>query len=826
MKIIITFLFFSLSIGLSAQSQGRPNFGDKSGISGFLVDSISQNPVRFAAVDAIKKEDQTIMNGMFTDSTGRFFIELENGEYLIKISSVNHETYLSQLIVIDENAPVIKLGKIFLKPSGAMKAITINVNKALVENKIDRMVYNVEQDITNDGTSVIDMLRKVPMVEVDGDGNVSIRGGKNIRVFIDGRPSAVVNGNLQDALQSIPSDLVERVEVITNPSAKYDAEGTAGIINLVMKQSKIKGTTGNLRTGVGNRSTYLGAGVAAQYGKTGLNFRLGGHFWRAITESNTVRTNNRGGQEYLFEQKSKGTSLGGGPRISFGLDHAFNDKNAISLSVSGRGRLDNSDQDFVSFDGIPSDLKYLFSRSADNRGFSYGLDISLNYLKKFEKKSRELNFGLQYGGDNKLSSYNVAQYDTTFNRNQLTYQEKSNNTAINSEYTAQVDLTEPLKEWAVLEVGLKSIIRRVNSTYSFDTLNQVLNEYQSQESLGNTFEYFQNVFATYAQLQFKLNEVYSLRIGTRYEYTSFSGKGGQAGQNFTGKPYDNLIPFLLINRPLGKAGFIKFGYNNRLQRPGLFFINPYQNLSDPNNVSQGNPTLDAELSHNFELSTGKYGRKGGGSLSAYHRRTNNAIETIREVNSDRIYTTTYGNVGRSFYQGVDGNANINSKKTRLNINAGIGYAIIESTSNEQTLEGLRTAGITYNFGMGGSFNLPKNCEISGFARINSPDFNLQGFTTNWYFHTFGLKKRFKNKRGGIGLGVDNPFTPYVYYKTINEGNNFKLQTDRKAYQLGLKINFDYKFGKLETEKETKTKFKEIQNNDVKKEGSGGSLGGE
>ena len=226
------------------------------------------------------------------------------------------------------------------------------------------------------------------------------------------------------------------------------------------------------------------------------------------------------------------------------------------------------------------------------------------------------------------------------------------------------------------------------------------------------------------------------------------------------------------------------------------------------------------------MSTGKYGRKGGGSLSAYHRRTNNAIETIREVNSDRIYTTTYGNVGRSFYQGVDGNANINSKKTRLNINAGIGYAIIESTSNEQTLEGLRTAGITYNFGMGGSFNLPKNCEISGFARINSPDFNLQGFTTNWYFHTFGLKKRFKNKRGGIGLGVDNPFTPYVYYKTINEGNNFKLQTDRKAYQLGLKINFDYKFGKLETEKETKTKFKEIQNNDVKKEGSGGSLGGE
>jgi len=263
---------------------------------------------------------------------------------------------------------------------------------------------------------------KVPMVEVDGDGNVSIRGSNKIKVFINGQPSAVVNGNIADAMQSIPSDQVERVEVITNPSAKYDAEGSAGIINLVLKKSKIKGLNGGIRTGVGNRSAYFRGNLAFQNGKTGFSLNLGSYFYRNVNETEMVRLNTIGSQQYEFRQNSKGNTFGGGPRMSMGLDHQFNDNNAMSFSISGRGQINNTDQNFSAYSGIAnSNLQYLYNREADNNGFNYGFDLTLNYLKKFAKKGRELSFAAQYGGDNSLSSYDVTQLDKTIE----TYKERS-----------------------------------------------------------------------------------------------------------------------------------------------------------------------------------------------------------------------------------------------------------------------------------------------------------------------------------------------------------------------------------------------------------------
>ncbi len=822
MKFNICMALLSFSLFGNMQAQRGLDFTNKYLVVGKIVDSLSDQPVSYAAVEVTNTQSKKIAGGVITDSTGRFFIELSPGRFRISVSSVNHKNFKSDPFTLNTSSKIKSFRKLTLLSNMVLDQVDITIEKSLIENKIDRLVYNVDQDITNQGTSVTDMLRKVPMVEVDGDGNVSIRGSQKIKVFINGQPSAVVNGNITDALQSIPSDQVERVEVITNPSAKYDAEGSAGIINLVLKQSKLKGLNGGIRTGFGNRSAYFRGNLAFQNGKTGFSLNLGSYFWRNINETDMVRKNTIGTQNYEFRQSSEGTSFGGGPRLSLGIDHTFNDKNAISFSISSRGRLNNSDQNFSASSGLANTtLNYLYNRETDNRGFNYGYDMTLNYLKKYTKKGRELGIAVQYGASSQLSSYDAVQLDRT----SPTYREKSDNNALNGEYTFQIDFTEPIRKWGIFETGVKTIVRRVNSKYSIDSLNSSTNNYQTIDALSTTFIYDQDVYAGYLQLQFNVTKKITMRLGTRYEYTMFGGRTEDENTNFTGEPYSNLIPYILINRVMGRAGFLKFGYSNRIQRPGLFFINPYQAQSDPRNLSTGNPELEAELAHNYELSYGKYGRKGGGMISAYFRQTNNAIESIRKVGSDGIYYTTYGNVGQSYYQGLDGNANINTKNLRLFLNGGVGYAIIQSTSDLSTLNGLQTEGITYSLGGGGSYQLPQRWEISGFARINAPSYNLQGYTTNWYFHTFGIKKRFKNKRGGIGLGFDNPFTPYVYYRTYNEGNDFTLDQKTKAYQLGIKVNFDYKFGSLKVEPKKKINFKKIDNADVK-QGGGGSQGGE
>lgn len=700
-----------------------------------------------------------------------------------------------------------------------METVEIKVSGSLIENKADRLVYNAAADIMSKGASASELLAKVPLVDVDMDGNVSIRGSLNLRILINGRPSGMMAGNVADALKSLPGASIDKIEVITNPSAKYDAEGTGGIINIILKEVKIKGTTSNYTAGIGTRSANFSADVSNQNGKTGLTARLGGHFWRSWGDGRTRRTNEIGGIDYLLLQNNSIRNLGGGPRLTLGMDHQINKRSAINITGTLRSRFRNSDNTWNTSTGMENyPLNFLWKQATDNLTYGLGMDLNADYRKTFSKPNRELGISVQYTVDQDNTDYELHRFDSAGAETRF---EQSKNIGTNKEFTVQADFTEPFSSKLTMEMGLKSILRNVNSDYSFDSMDYGKQQLATIDYRKNRFDYYQNVMGGYTQFSYSLSKLSSLKFGLRAELTQFGGRLYYPyEESYTGKPYFNPIPYLNINRNFNGGSFLKFTYTQRIQRPSLFFLNPYTNFSDPLNITTGNPRLNAELSNNLELSWGKYGKSGGGGANLYFRNTSNAIETIRTIGKDKVYRTTYGNVGLNNTVGMDMNANLKTGKWTLNFNGGLGWVMISSTVDTGSIAGLSNQALTYSAGLRGSVKLKNNWQMEVWGRFNAPTITLQGYSMSWFFHMVGFKKRFKEDRGGLGFGIDNPLSPQIDIVTKTQGPGFTFYNMQRLNLWGARINFDYKIGSMSVEKPAAVKRK-LQNDDLKKaEGDG------
>lgn len=704
--------------------------------------------------------------------------------------------------------------------SEKMTGVDIRVSGPLIENKVDRLVYNAAQDITSKGGSASDLLSKVPMVEVDMDGNVSIRGSRNLKVLINGRPSGMMAGNVAYALRSLPADGIEKVEVITNPSSKYDAEGTAGIINIILKPVRLKGKTGTMNMGLGTRSANLGGDVSIQNGNTNFSIKLGGHFWRSWGSGWTNRSNSINGVHYGLRQTNDVVNWGGGPRLTLSMDHQFNKKSGLSVSVTTSSRMRNSDNNVTTYTGVSSlPLNYLWEQATNNFTYGYGLDVNLDYRKTFDKLGRELGVSVQYSGSQDNTDYHFTRFTETLLE---TRKEQSLNKGRNNEFSMQVDYTEPLHKKLLWETGLKTTLRSVISDYHYDSFNFLVKNFESITARNNRFDYYQNILALYSQFTWNVTSKLSMKTGVRHESTEFGGVIYLPSKEaYAGEPYRNLIPYFNLNRVIGKAGFLRFTYTKRIQRPSLFYLNPYTNLIDPLNITTGNPRLNAEVSNNFEVSTGNYGQIGGWGLNVYHRRIGNAIETMRYVGEDKVYRTTYGNIGINYTSGFDVNMNYKGKwrgnDWTLTFNGGLGWVDIRSGIDTGFLKGARNTGLTYNAGTKLSVKITKEWQVELWGRFNAPTYTLQGFTTNWFFHMLGVKRRFKNDKGGLGFGLDNPFIPKMDFITRTSGSDFNYYNVQRLNMWGVRVNFDYKFGSITIEK-PKPVNRKLQNDDLKPPG--------
>jgi outer membrane receptor protein involved in Fe transport len=800
--LLLTFIF---GIFLNANAQmgfGGPQKSSVTGrITAIILDSLTKKPIDYATVSLVSVKTSKSVNGGVTDEKGK--VTLQNvapDSYKFMIGFMGYKTK-TVTVTTTPAKPDNNLGTIYISSTeNALADVQVTATKAVIENKIDRMVYNAEADGTNAGGDATDVMRKVPMLSVDINGNVQLRGGA-VRVLINGKPSGTMASSVADALKMIPAEQIKSVEVITSPSAKYDAEGSGGIINIITKKSNAQGVSGTVNTSVGTRQNNGSFNLTAKTGRLSVNTSLGTNLAYAqnsrVVILNQTRLNSGGLNSVAQDGYSKWSR--NGYNGSLGLDYDFNAYNNISTTAK-----------FNNFsNGGPGAANYLINGLAATNisdmdmTFS-NLDWNVDYRKTSKKEGEEFSISAQLSTGRTPTSFSNILTSAAFPSGVQTI---SNNTGKNNEYTFQSDYSYPFTKATVLEVGAKAILRDIKS--QFDVAAQ-------------DFDYSQNVASAYGVISFDLTKKLKFKGGVRAEYTSIDFNTQNSG--LQKNDYFNLFPSAIISQALKGSATLKLSYNRRLQRPGQSYLNPFRNESDQFNIMQGNPQLNPELSDNFELGYNTYIKGSIINASVFYRRTGGVIESsispISENGTNKTLTS-YINVGTAQTYGMNVFASYNPKpKWTLMTNIGLNtYEVTNTLLNVNTGTFLnynifgRSA---YGFGKGYNFEL--------FGVVNSPRRTYQGKTDAMVFYGASVKKEILKKKGSIGINTLNPFSRDLHIQTVNNSVTAAgtvFQSSNIYYPLrSFGVNFSYSFGKLKF-----TDKKKIKNDDTKQDQQQGGMGG-
>ena len=818
------FLFILTTLFIFQFSYAQfPGMGAKKGksikgkIEGKIIDSLTNEVVPFATITVRKAAKPKLINGTLSEDDGKFKLgEVVTGIYDLEISFLGYENKIIKNVETTLKDPDVNLGEILFLPSSIiMDAVEVTEERALIENKIDKLVYNAENDATIAGGDATEVLRKVPLLSVDLDGNVSLRGSQNVNILINGKPSGMFASNKAEALKMFPADQIKKVEVITSPSAKFDGEGSAGIINIITKRTELNGIAGSINASVGNRQSNSFINLNAGKGRFGFN-SSGAVFYSHPTDATTNfnRENTEDGQKVTAMNSGVTNTSRLGFNGSASAFYDFNAFNAINSSVTFRGFGFDREGTTEGFLSIPI-IGFLdeFTRDNTSSSLTNGFDWNTDYTKKFEgQEDREWSISAQYTGNVQDLDYTV---DAIHNLEYLNRNEIVNNEGDNREYTLQTDYVHPFGKGNKLETGVKGVVRDINSDYKyFDNYadGPVLDQDKS-----NVFDYDQDVISGYAQIGFFLAKKYSMTTGLRYEHTQIFGDF-QNGESVISNEYGNFLPNITISR--GFSGFrnLKLSYNKRIQRPSLQYVNPFNNQSSLYNQSTGNPELEPEITHQFELGY-NFNVKGFMVFaSTYYKITEEIIESIIDITKSGISINTFDNVGTNNSIGL--NLFTSKSINRLTVRGG-GNFYTYNASGTVNNENLEANDFLYNLFFNGDYKITGSFKADFFGFFRSNRRTLQGVNPSFSIYGIGFRKEFKNS--SIGIRFIEPFHANKSFNSELEGVDFVQTTEFTLPFRSVGINFRYKFGKVDF-KERKSK---IKNTDLKQgEGDGQQQGGQ
>lgn len=796
-------------------------------IVGYVIDSAATKAVEFASVALINKTTNKPVDGTVADEKGKFTLaKVATGEYIVSVSFLGYQSKKMTVNIVNKNDE-IDLGVIRLSQSTQLlQEVTVEGQKAVIEDKVDRLVYNAERDATSRGGDASDVLRKVPMLSVDLDGNVSLRGSSNVRVLINNKPSTIVATSVADALKQIPADMIKTVEVITSPSAKYDAEGSSGIINIITKKNTLQGLTLNLDSSVGIRGGNLS--LNGNYRKKNMGFSLGG-FGRAnyningtfenqqITTANNIQTINK----QFADTRSNGMF----GSYQLGWDWDINKHNSVTASVRYGVRNQRNYQDGLlneRFSGTTLLSQNL--RDVDVKDLSGTIDANIDYTHTFKKPQQEFSLLTQFSRNNRTNDF----INNNLNISDLSILSrlKNNNDSYNQEVTVQADYQTPLSKTQLVEIGAKGIFRTVNSDYKYFSAQGATGEYtELNNSLAssNVFSYNQNIVAGYLSYTATLSKKYTLKVGGRYEHTDINANFKTGETSLSIPSYGVLVPSLNISRKLKGASTLKFAYNRRIQRPSIQFLNPNVNASNPLSISSGNPNLSPEYTNNYELTLNTTVKSTFLTVATFVRNTTGSIESVRDVKGDTI-RTNFQNIGNQDAYGMNAFANVSlSNKLMVGLGGDVYYAKLNNNV-ANPLYNASNSGWVANYRIFGSYNLGNNWGVQAFGFYRSTQVQLQGFQGGFGIYSLSLKKDFKDKKGSIGFGAENFFTPNGF-KINNEINSpiIAQNSTTTLRNMNFKVNFSYRIGKMSFDAPSKRK-KSVNNDDLKEGGEGGGGG--
>jgi len=811
---------------------------------GKVLESINNKPLEAASVlliqnkfDSVtKKRKDVVVAGMLTDKKGEFSLENLNimGQYKLKITAIGFKAYdekvafelnmagakpgdmSSMLSAVDKD-----LGNLVLKPDPQqLENVTVSATKAIFTMNIDRKVFNVEKNLTSVGGTAVDVMKNVPSVNVDIDGNVSLRNATP-QIFVDGRPTTLT-------LEQIPADEIASIEIITNPSAKFDASGGgAGILNIVMKKNKKAGYNGNINASIDSRAR-VGFGGDINVKQDKINFFARGRYngRKSISTANSTRDNFlRDDTTSFFGQNNNPINKGFFAFGRAGFDYFIDNRN--TLTVGGTyvtGQFKNTDMINIERDTFYRSnlLVQDFGQRDTRTEFTFrNIGANLSFKHNFAKPNKEWTVDANFNSSKNTNAgnYNTQYFNPNSSPKTTPLLEKTDGGGLTKFFTIQSDYVNPINDKLKIEMGVRGAFR--NYTSSLNNFIDSNGQYKLVSGFSNNYEFTDNVYAAYATFSQKIKN-FTYQIGLRLESSSYTGNVISSGVRFNNDYPFSLFPSLFMTYKLTDNSDLQVNYSRKINRPNFFQLIPNYDISDPLNLSIGNPNLIPEFTNLAEISyQNQLSKKTSFLATAYLRNTNNLITNYQYLdknpdpskNPDTVLITTFANANKSYNIGLELTTKTKFAKWwdfTANIN------IYNSTLKAGAIAGGQDNDQLSMFGkINNSFTLPKNFSIQlsgdyqaktiippssggGMGRMfGGSQIGAQGYIKPNYGVDIAIKKDFmKNKAASLTLQMNDIFRTKLY-ATHSESQYFVQDNERRRDPQVLRLNFNYRFGKID-----------------------------
>ena len=790
----IYFLLLLVFITISIKSQKHYN-NSQANISGLIIDEIDLSPLEFSTISLFKKKDSTLITGSIANSLGEFkLIEIPFGRYYAKISFIGYSTITIDDINISPNNQGIKLGRIKLKESSEnLDAIEITSEANLMEVHIDKKIYNANKDLEAKGGTGLDVLRNVPSVDVDMDENITLRGEGNVQILIDGRPSSMPANIL---LKQLPASQVDKIEIITNPSAKYDPEGMSGILNIKLKKTDDKGANCNVNSSFSygytpkyNNTLTLNYKTSKMNAYTSFNSRNGSRISTGFQDRTTFINDTAS----RFYYNSDGNNLYDDLFAKAGLDYFINDKNTLYFS----GSLYNS-----------SGISY-----EDNAYSYYHYTNSLDSTSKRISESDflwdqyQMNFGWQAEFSNPNHTFDFdLNYNNSTNNNQSEYTESfldnselplGNNDLQNvNDYTntnkllIRADYVLPITDSIELELGYRGRFKNKLDGINSETYNYNSSEYISDTNINNIFKYSQIVNAGYVTFGHQLGKL-GYKLGLRAEHTDTRSILENTNDTFV-NPYFSLFPSIHTSYSFNENNEMQLSYSRRINRPNIYQLNPFIDYSNPYSLHVGNPFLMPEFIDVYEL--GYITRISGFFINStvYFKQVNDLIRRYLEINGN-VSKVSYVNFDKSNIGGAELIVSKSLlKKIRLTLSLNYWYSVI----SDDEYVGKNIPSTAWSGKFRGSYSFGKGWSSQVSFRYKAPMLVTQGLILPRYGLNMAINKKIMNKKGQLSLSVRDIFKT-MNFSFVSDDNITNADFEMKHYweSRQITVNFSYFFGK-------------------------------
>ncbi len=785
-------------------------------ISGILKDSLSGAPLPSATISLLFHQKDSVLKNTTSDANGKFALHnIVPGHYTLRIASVGYETYRQYPVVVTNNISITSLGPIsLLKKDQTLETVTVVARTKLIDNRIDKMVYNAEKDLSAQTGVATDLLKKVPQVSVDVDGNVELSGSSSIRFLINGKSSTAFGSNIAEVLQSIPASQIKSIEVVTNPGAKYDAEGLGGVINIILKKNTAKGINTNVSLTAGSLLQNGSVNVAVREGNFGVHGFISSNVKLPATSyktSHRVSVDSIQGTSEILDQSGTGRFRRHGIESGIGFDWTVKKKNNFSASVgrslyAGNGTSTSSQEQVLNdFGGNKlSDISLM-----NYSGWSYrsvNTEASFDYKRTFDKDDKSLDFSVNTGSESNANSAFNEQYRRE--NDSLVYGTHSLNPSTVRQTELRLDYTQPFCKRIILSAGGKTTFTTIDNRSDIQLSGT--DGYQYDSALSNSLIYHQYIYALYSELTFPVGSLFDVKAGARYERTNRDVAYSQLNTHTEVPDYSTLAPSIYFSKKMDHGQVVKVSVTKRIQRPNYDDLNPFVNTTDPKNISMGNPELKPEIGKRYEISYSRDISSVGTVMAAlFYRNSHNDIQpyvtyypefTAGDSVYQNVSVSTRENIGTEKNAGLNlfSDVHVNSKLSwRTNI-----FLFHRHIENDLDENAYRNS-FNYRFNLNATYLFSPLITGEFSGNFNSARNEAQGRYPSWTTYSMALRKLFASKKGSIAFTASNPFNNYIRQPTEIFGNGFTQTSMRRIPYRSFGLNFTWKFGKLEFKKEQK-----------------------